>query len=158
MHMRIEALNHALSGIPAEAVRMHVCWGGGELPRTTDMELHEIIDELLLAKPAGLMVMAANGRHAHEWQVFEETRLPDGKYVIPGAIDIGSNVVEHPEVVAQRLIQYAGVVGRENVMAGTDCGFGPVAGMDAVAPTVAWAKLQAMSEGARIATQRLWKA
>jgi 5-methyltetrahydropteroyltriglutamate--homocysteine methyltransferase len=156
MGMRIEALNHALSGIPAEAVRMHVCWGGGELPRTTDIELRHIIDLLLTAKPAGLMLMAANARHAHEWQVFEEVPLPDGKYVVPGVIDIGSNVVEHPEVIAQRLVQYAGVVGRENVVAGTDCGFGPIAGMTAVAPTVVWAKLSALSDGARIASDRLW--
>ncbi|MFG1609062.1 cobalamin-independent methionine synthase II family protein [Actinoplanes sp. NPDC049265] len=157
VRMRVEALNHALSGIPAEAVRMHVCWGGGEMPRTTDIGLHEIIDDLLPAKPAGLMVMAANGRHAHEWEVFAETRLPDGKYLIPGMVDIGNNVVEHPEWIAQRLVQYAGVVGRENVVAGTDCGFGPVAGMDAIAPTVVWAKFRAMSDGARIATERLWK-
>ncbi|GIJ45234.1 methionine synthase [Virgisporangium aliadipatigenens] len=156
VRMRVEALNYALSGIPAEAVRMHVCWGGGELPRTTDIELHHIIDLLLAAKPAGLMVMAANARHAHEWQVFEEARLPEGKYLIPGVIDIGSNVVEHPQVVAQRLVRYADVVGRDNIVAGTDCGFGPVAGMSAVVPTVVWAKLEAMRDGARIATDRLW--
>ncbi len=157
VQMRVEALNHALSGIPAEAVRMHVCWGGGELPRTTDVGLHDIVDLLLAAKPAGVMLMAANARHAHEWQVFEDVKLPEGTYLIPGVIDIGSNVVEHPQVVAQRLVQYAGVVGRENVVAGTDCGFGPVAGMSAVVPTVVWAKLEAMRDGARIATDRLWR-
>jgi 5-methyltetrahydropteroyltriglutamate--homocysteine methyltransferase len=101
--------------------------------------------------------MASNGRHAHEWSVFEDVKLPDGKYVIPGVLDSTTNVVEHPEVVAQRLTQYAGVVGRENVMAGTDCGFGTIAGMQVVVPNVVWAKFQAMADGAELATQRLWR-
>jgi 5-methyltetrahydropteroyltriglutamate--homocysteine methyltransferase len=156
MEMNIEALNHALANIPAEAARIHICWGNGEFPRTRDVELKDIIDIVLTAKPAGMMLMSSNGRHAHEWKVFRDTKLPDGKYVIPGVLDSTTNVVEHPEVVADRLIMYADVVGRENVMAGTDCGFGTIAGMDVVVPTVTWAKFRAQSEGARIASAHLW--
>jgi 5-methyltetrahydropteroyltriglutamate--homocysteine methyltransferase len=152
----VEALNHALENIPAEATRIHICWGNGEFPRTTDVELKDVIDIILKAKPAGMMLMASNGRHAHEWTVFQDTKLPDGKYLIPGVLDSTSNVVEHPEVVAQRLQQYAGVVGRENVMAGTDCGFGTVAGMQLVAASVVWAKFRSMAEGSRLASERLW--
>jgi 5-methyltetrahydropteroyltriglutamate--homocysteine methyltransferase len=156
LQLSVEALNHALANIPADATRIHICWGNGEFPRTTDVALSDIIDLILKAKPAGLMLMASNGRHAHEWQVFEDVKLPDGKYLIPGVLDSTSNIVEHPEVVAQRLTQYAGVVGRENVMAGTDCGFGTVAGMKIVVPTVVWAKFRAMAEGAELASSRLW--
>lgn len=156
MELNVEALNHALAGIPAEAARIHICWGNGEMPRTTDVELKDIIDIVVKAKPAGLMLMASNGRHAHEWKVFQDTRLPDGKYVIPGVLDSTTNVVEHPEVVADRLIRYAGVVGRDNVMAGTDCGFGTIAGMDVVVPSVTWAKFRSQAEGAKIASAHLW--
>jgi 5-methyltetrahydropteroyltriglutamate--homocysteine methyltransferase len=113
---------------------------------------------VLKAKPSGLMLMASNGRHAHEWKVFGDVKLPDGKYVIPGVLDSTTNVVEHPEVVADRLIRYAEVVGRDNVMAGTDCGFGTMAGMDTVVPTVAWAKFRSQAEGAKIASEHLWGA
>ncbi|MBV9047365.1 MAG: cobalamin-independent methionine synthase II family protein [Solirubrobacterales bacterium] len=157
MQRSVEALNHAVANIPAEEMRIHVCWGNGEMPRTADVELKDIIDLILQAKPAGIMLMASNGRHEHEWRVFEDVKLPDGKYLIPGVLDSTSNVVEHPEVVAQRLERYARVVGRENVMAGTDCGFGTVAGMQLVVATVTWAKFRAMTEGARLATQRLWR-
>jgi 5-methyltetrahydropteroyltriglutamate--homocysteine methyltransferase len=156
LELGVEALNSALENIPAEAARLHICWGNGEMPRTSDVELKDIIDIVLKAKPAGIMLMASNGRHAHEWTVFEDVKLPEGKYVIPGVLDSTTNVVEHPEAVAQRLTQYAQVVGRENVMAGTDCGFGTIAGMQVVVPTVVWAKLEAMARGAEIATQRLW--
>ena len=156
MELNVEALNHALENIPAEAARIHICWGNGEMPRTTDVELKDIIDIVLKAKPAGLMLMASNGRHAHEWKVFQDVRLPDGKYVIPGVLDSTTNIVEHPEVVADRLIRYANVVGRENVMAGTDCGFGTIAGSDVVVPTVTWAKFRAQAEGARLASAQLW--
>jgi 5-methyltetrahydropteroyltriglutamate--homocysteine methyltransferase len=156
LEMSVEALNHALENIPAEASRIHVCWGNGEFPRTTDVELKDIIDIILKAKPAGIMLMASNGRHAHEWTVFQDVKLPDGKYLIPGVLDSTTNVVEHPEVVAQRLTQYAGVVGAENVMAGTDCGFGTLAGMQVVAATVVWAKFRTMAEGAKLASDRLW--
>ena len=156
MELNVEALNQALANIPAEASRIHICWGNGEMPRTTDVELKDIIDIILKAKPAGLMLMASNGRHAHEWKVFQDTKLPEGKYVIPGVLDSTSNIVEHPEVVADRLIRYAGVVGRENVMAGTDCGFGTIAGMDVVVPSVTWAKFRSQAEGAKIASEYLW--
>jgi 5-methyltetrahydropteroyltriglutamate--homocysteine methyltransferase len=156
MELSVEAINHAVANIPAEAARIHICWGNGEMPRTTDVELKDIIDIILKAKPAGLMLMASNGRHEHEWKVFKDVELPDGKYVIPGVLDSTTNVVEHPEVVADRLIRYAEVVGRENVMAGTDCGFGTIAGMDTVVPTVTWAKFRAQAEGARIASEQLW--
>jgi 5-methyltetrahydropteroyltriglutamate--homocysteine methyltransferase len=157
MELSVEAINTAVANIPAEAARIHICWGNGEMPRTTDVELKDIIDIILKAKPAGLMLMASNGRHEHEWKVFRDVvRLPDGKYVIPGVLDSTTNVVEHPEVVADRLIRYAEVVGKENVMAGTDCGFGTMAGMDTVVPTVTWAKFQAQAEGARMASEQLW--
>ncbi len=156
LQMSVEALNQALVNIPAEATRIHICWGNGEMPRTSDVELKDIIDLILQAKPAGLMLTASNGRHAHEWTVFEDVKLPDDKYVIPGVLDSTTNVVEHPEAIAQRLTQYAQVAGRENVMAGTDCGFGTVAGMQIVVPSVVWAKFKAMSERAELATQRLW--
>ena len=156
MELSVKALNHALANIPAEAARIHVCWGNLEMPRTTDVELKDIIDILLTAKPAGLMLMASNGRHAHEWKVFRDVKLPDGKYLIPGVLDSTTNIVEHPEVVADRLIRYAEVVGRDNVMAGTDCGFGTAAGMDVVAPTVTWAKFRSQAEGAKIASAYLW--
>lgn len=158
MEESVEALNYALANIPAEAARIHICWGNGEMPRTSDVELKDIIDIVLKAKPAGIMLMSSNGRHAHEWKVFRDTKLPDGKYLIPGVLDSTTNVVEHPEVVADRLIRYAEVVGRENVMAGTDCGFGTIAGMDVVVPTVTWAKFRAQAEGARIASEQLWGA
>jgi 5-methyltetrahydropteroyltriglutamate--homocysteine methyltransferase len=156
MELSVSALNYALQNVPAEAARIHICWGNVEAPRTDDVELKDIIDIVLKAKPAGLMLMAANGRHAHEWKVFENLKLPAGKYVIPGVLDTTSNIVEHPEVVADRLIRYASVVGRENVMAGTDCGFGTIAGMDVVVPSVIWAKFRAQAEGARIASAQLW--
>ena len=158
MELNIEALNHALANIPAEAMRIHICWGNGEFPRTRDVELKDIIDIVLKAKPAGLMLMASNGRHAHEWKVFQDIKLPDGKYVIPGVLDSTTNVVEHPEGVADRLIRYAEVVGRDNVMAGTDCGFGTVAGMDMVVPSVTWAKFRSQADGAKIASEHLWGA
>jgi 5-methyltetrahydropteroyltriglutamate--homocysteine methyltransferase len=156
MELHIEVLNHALANVPAEASRIHVCWGNIDSPRTTDVELKKIVDIILKAKPAGLMLTAANRRHAHEWKVFEDVRLPEGKYLIPGVLDSTSNGVEHPEVVADQLIRYAQVVGRENVMAGTDCGFSSIAGMDTVVPSVVWAKFRSQAEGARIATDYLW--
>jgi 5-methyltetrahydropteroyltriglutamate--homocysteine methyltransferase len=155
MELNVDALNHALANIPAEDMRIHICWGNGEMPRTTDVELKDIIDIVLKAKPAGIMLMGSNGRHAHEWTVFEDVKLPDGKYLIPGVLDSTTNVVEHPEVIAQRLTQYAGVVGKDKIMAGTDCGFGTVAGMQLVAASVVWAKFRAMAQGAELANQRL---
>jgi 5-methyltetrahydropteroyltriglutamate--homocysteine methyltransferase len=153
---RVEVLNQAVANIPPEAIRVHMCWGNGEAPRNHDVPLKDIIHILLKLKPAGLMLMAANGAHEHEWTVFEDVKLPDGKYIVPGVIDSTTNIIEHPEVVAQRLVRYASVVGRENVIGGTDCGFGTGAGMHIVAPSIAWAKLRSLSQGALLASDELW--
>jgi 5-methyltetrahydropteroyltriglutamate--homocysteine methyltransferase len=155
-HAHVEALNHAVAAIPAEQMRLHLCWGNYEGPHHRDVALADIIDIVLLARPAGLSLEAANPRHAHEWAVFETVKLPDGKVLIPGVIESKSNFIEHPELIAQRIGRYASLVGRENVMAGADCGFGTWVGQAAVDPDVVWAKLAAMAEGARIASGRFW--
>ena len=152
----IEVLNYALSGISPEQVRVHVCWGNYPGPHHRDVPLKDILDLLLTIQGNALSIEAANPRHEHEWKVFEDVRLPGGKVLIPGLIDTCSTYVEHPEVVAQRLVRFAGVVGRENLIAGTDCGFGTFVGAAAVAHSVAWAKLQSLVEGARLASQALW--
>jgi 5-methyltetrahydropteroyltriglutamate--homocysteine methyltransferase len=152
----VEVLNYATSDIPPERLRVHVCWGNYPGPHHRDVPLKEIIDLLLKIRGDALSIEAANPRHEHEWNVFEHTRLPAGKILIPGLIDSCSNYIEHPEVVAQRIVRFARVVGRENVIAGTDCGFDTFAGASAVAPSVAWAKLQSLAEGARFASQELW--
>ena len=152
----VEALNYALAGIPEEQVRFHVCWGNGEGPHTRDVELKDIVDIVLEVKAAAYSVEASNPRHAHEWKVWQDTKLPEGKVLIPGVIDSVTNFVEHPELVADRIVTYANIVGRENVIAGTDCGFGTAATFENVYPPIVWAKLQTLSEGARLATQRLW--
>ena len=154
--LRIAALNRALEGIPEEQVRYHVCWGNYEGPHTHDVPLNEIVDLMLAVRAGAYSVEASNPRHAHEWRVWEEVKLPPGKVLIPGVIDSTTNFVEHPEVVAQRIEQYAGLVGRENVIAGTDCGFGTSAGRTRVHPEIMWAKFEALAEGARLATKRLW--
>jgi 5-methyltetrahydropteroyltriglutamate--homocysteine methyltransferase len=154
--LRIEALNHALSGIPEEQVRYHICWGNYEGPHTHDVPLRDIVDLVLRVRAGAYSIEASNPRHAHEWRVWEEVKLPPGKVLIPGVIDSTTNFVEHPEVVAQRIEQYAGLVGRENVIAGTDCGFGTSAGRTRVHPEIMWAKFRAQAEGARLATRRLW--
>lgn len=153
---RVEALNHALAGIPEEQVRFHVCWGNYEGPHTHDVALADIVDLVLKVNAAAYSIEAANPRHAHEWRVWEDVRLPEGKMLIPGVIDSTTNFVEHPEVVAQRIEQFARLVGRENVIAGTDCGFGTSAGSARVHPEIVWAKLAALAEGARVASRRLW--
>ena len=155
--MHVEALNHAVAGLPPERMRLHICWGNYEGPHHRDVPLRDIIAILLTARPAGLSVEAANPRHAHEWSVFEEVRLPEGKVVIPGVLDTTTNFIEHPELVAQRLVQYARLVGRENVVASADCGFATFADNPTVDPKIAWAKLGAMVEGARLASRTLWK-
>jgi 5-methyltetrahydropteroyltriglutamate--homocysteine methyltransferase len=152
----VEVLNYALSDIPPEQVRVHVCWGNYHGPHHRDVPLKEIIDLLLKIQGDALSIEAANPRHEHEWNVFEQVRPPAGKILIPGMIDSCSNYIEHPEVVAQRIVRFAHVVGRENVIAGTDCGFDTFAGASAVAPSIAWAKLQSLAEGARLASQELW--
>ena len=136
---------------------MYVSWGNYEGPHTWDVALARIVDIVLAAKPAAVSLEGSNPRHGHEWSVFQETRLPEGKLLIPGVIDSVSNFVEHPELVAQRICNYAGAVGRENVIAGTDCGFGTSAVSAKVETRVAWAKLGSLVAGARLASQRLWR-
>jgi 5-methyltetrahydropteroyltriglutamate--homocysteine methyltransferase len=156
VRLHVDALNHATRDIPPDRMRMHVCWGNFEGPHVRDISLRSILDVILDARPAGLSVEGANPRHEHEWQVFEDVKLPDGKIVIPGVLDSTTNFVEHPELVAQRIVRYADVVGRENVIAGSDCGFATLARSDVVHPTVTWAKLRSLAEGARLASSRLW--
>jgi 5-methyltetrahydropteroyltriglutamate--homocysteine methyltransferase len=154
--LHIEALNHALAAIPPERVRMHLCWGNYEGPHHCDVPLAEIIDVVFTARPASISFEAANPRHAHEWTLFEKVKLPEGKTIIPGVIESKSNFIEHPELIAQRIARYANLVGRDNVIAGSDCGFGTWVGQAAVDPDVVWAKLAAMAEGARLATKQFW--
>ncbi|HXZ22666.1 MAG TPA: cobalamin-independent methionine synthase II family protein [Pseudolabrys sp.] len=156
-HLHIEALNHALANISAEQLRIHLCWGNYEGPHHRDVPLTDIIDVVFLAKPAAISLEAANPRHAHEWTLFEKVKLPDGKVLIPGVIESKSNFIEHPELVAQRIGRYAKLVGRENVIAGSDCGYGTWVGQAAVDPDVVFAKFKAMSEGAALASRQFWK-
>jgi 5-methyltetrahydropteroyltriglutamate--homocysteine methyltransferase len=153
--LNVEVLNHALSNIPSERLRMHICWGNYEGPHNHDIELRNIIDIVLTAKPAGIVLEASNPRHGHEWRVFEDVELPDGKYLVPGVIDSTNNYVEHPGLVAQRLINYGRVVGADRVIGGSDCGFGTVATMAMVAPSIVWSKLESLVEGARLASREL---
>jgi 5-methyltetrahydropteroyltriglutamate--homocysteine methyltransferase len=155
--LHVEALNDALRNIPAEQLRMHLCWGNYEGPHHCDVPLADVIDIVLRAKPAAIVLEAANPRHAHEWQLFETVKLPEGKLLIPGVIESKSNFVEHPELVAQRIGRYANLVGRENVIAGSDCGYGTWVGQAAVDPDVVWAKLAAMAQGARIASGQFFR-
>ncbi len=157
IRLHIEALNHALSNIPAERLRMHLCWGNYEGPHHCDVPLADIIDIVFLAKPSGISFEAANPRHAHEWTLFERVKLPEGKVLIPGVLESKTNFIEHPELIAQRIGRYAKLVGRENVVAGSDCGYGTWVGQAAVDPDVVWAKMAAMAEGARLATKNFWK-
>jgi 5-methyltetrahydropteroyltriglutamate--homocysteine methyltransferase len=154
--LHIEALNHAVRNIPAERLRMHLCWGNYEGPHHCDVALADIVDVVFTARPSAISLEAANPRHAHEWKVFETVKLPEGKVLIPGVIESKSNFIEHPEVIAQRIARYANVVGRENVIAGSDCGFGTWVGQAAVDPDVVFAKLTAMAQGARLATRQAW--
>jgi 5-methyltetrahydropteroyltriglutamate--homocysteine methyltransferase len=153
--INVEALNHATQDLPADRLRMHICWGNTEAPHNHDVELAKIVDIVLTARPAGISVEACNPRHGHEWRVFEEVSLPDDRYLIPGVIDSTTNFIEHPDLVAERLLNYARVVGQERVLAGSDCGFATFAGLGAVAPSIVWAKLASMAEGARRARSRL---
>jgi 5-methyltetrahydropteroyltriglutamate--homocysteine methyltransferase len=155
--LHVEALNHAVANIPADLLRMHLCWGNYEGPHHCDVALADVIDIVFLAKPPAISLEAANPRHAHEWAVFERVKLPDGKVLIPGVIESKSNFIEHPELIAQRIAHYANLVGRDNVIAGSDCGYGTWVGQAAVDPDVVWAKFAAMAEGARIATKQFWK-
>lgn len=154
--MQIEAYNHALRGIPQEKVRYHLCWGSMNTPHTTDVPLKEIIDLILKINAQAYSIEAANPRHEHEWQIWKDVKLPDGKILIPGIVSHQTNVVEHPELVAWRIKNYASVVGKENVIAGTDCGFAQGWSMIRVHPEVQWAKLRTLVEGAALASKELW--
>jgi 5-methyltetrahydropteroyltriglutamate--homocysteine methyltransferase len=154
----VEALNHALRDIPPDRMRLHLCWGNYEGPHHRDIPLREILPIALRARPQALSFEGANPRHEHEWIVFREVKLPDDRLIIPGVLDSTTNFIEHPELVAQRLVRYAEVVGRERVIAGTDCGFATFArSVLQVEPEIAWAKFKAMAEGARIASAQLWR-
>lgn len=153
---QVEALNYALAAVPADRVRMHLCWGNYEGPHHHDVALNEIIDIVLSAKPQAIQFEAANPRHQHEWKIWAEANIPEDKILIPGVLDTTTNFIEHPELIAQRIERFTAIVGRERVVAGTDCGFGTFAGFGKVHPDIAYAKLEALAEGARIASERLW--
>jgi 5-methyltetrahydropteroyltriglutamate--homocysteine methyltransferase len=154
----VEALNHALRDIPPDRLRMHLCWGNYEGPHHRDIPLREILPIVLRARPHAISLEGANARHGHEWAVFKEIKLPDDKILIPGVLDSTTNFIEHPELVAQRIVRYAEVVGRERVIAGSDCGFGTFArAASLVEPEIVWEKLRAMAEGARLASRQLWR-
>jgi 5-methyltetrahydropteroyltriglutamate--homocysteine methyltransferase len=149
--LRVEALNHALRGLPEDRIRYHICWGSWHGPHSTDLPLASIVDVLLKVKAGAYSVEAGNVRHEHEWKVWREVKLPEGKILIPGVVSHATNVLEHRELVADRILRYAGVVGRENVIAGTDCGLG-----GRIHPQLAWAKLEALAQGAALASRQLW--
>jgi 5-methyltetrahydropteroyltriglutamate--homocysteine methyltransferase len=153
----VESLNHALEGIPEDRVRYHVCWGSWPGPHVSDVALKDIVDLILKVRAGAYVIESANPRHEHEWQVWKNVRLPEGKVLIPGVISHATNVVEHPELIAERITRFAGLLGRENVIAGTDCGFAQGTFYRRVHPTVMWAKFEALVEGARLASKQLWK-
>ena len=159
-HLQVEALNHALRNVPPERIRMHVCWGNYEGPHHRDIGLEKILDVVLKAKPATVLFEGANPRHAHEWEVWDAAgkagKIPDDKILAPGVLDSVNNFIEHPRLVAQRLLTYAKIVGRDRVMAATDCGFGTFAGFGAIHPPICFAKLASMAEGAEMASKELW--
>jgi 5-methyltetrahydropteroyltriglutamate--homocysteine methyltransferase len=154
--LHLAALDHAVAGIPPEQLRMHLCWGNYEGPHHYDVPLADLLDLVFAARPQAVSFEAANPRHAHEWKVFERVKVPPGKIIIPGVLDSTTNFIEHPDLVAERITRYARLVGRENVIAGTDCGFGTWVGQAAVDPDIAWAKLASLAEGARRASRELW--
>ena len=154
--LNVEALNAALEGLPRDRIRLHLCWGNYEGPHHYDVALRDIIDIAFRAQVGAVSFEAANPRHAHEWQVFREVTPPTDVLLIPGVIESCSNYIEHPEVVAERILKLANLVGRERVLAGSDCGFGTWVGMARVDPGVVWAKLGSLAEGARLASGRLW--
>jgi 5-methyltetrahydropteroyltriglutamate--homocysteine methyltransferase len=156
VELHVEMLNGALSKIPGERVRIHLCWGNYEGPHHRDVPLRDIIDIVFKVRASGISYEAANPRHEHEWAVFKNVKLPDGKVLIPGVIDSTTNFIEHPELIAQRICNVANLVGRENVIASTDCGFATSAAFSAVDPKITWAKFQSMAEGAHIASSLLW--
>jgi 5-methyltetrahydropteroyltriglutamate--homocysteine methyltransferase len=149
--VRVEALNHAIRDLPADRIRFHLCWGSWHGPHVTDLPMADIVEVMLSINAGAYLFEAGNVRHEHEWRVWRDVRLPDGKIIVPGVVSHATNIVEHPEVVADRIVRYAEAVGRENVMAGTDCGLG-----GRVHPQIAWAKLESLAKGAELATARLW--
>ena len=153
----VEIINHSLEGIPQDQVRYHVCWGSWPGPHVTDVPLRDIVHTILKIKAGAFVIEGANPRHEHEWKVWGEVKLPDDKILIPGVISHATNVVEHPELVAERLVRYASLIGRERVIGGTDCGFAQGPLLQRVHPSVMWAKFEALAEGARIASKLLWK-
>ena len=153
----VAALNHAVRDLPPDRMRMHVCWGSTMAPRHTDVPLKDIVDIVLTARPAAVSFPAANARHEHEWKIWRDVKLPEGKTIIPGVIDSTVNTIEHPEVVCDRIVNFASVVGRENVIASVDCGFGTFAGRVQVDTKIVWMKLASLAEGAAMASQQLWK-
>ena len=154
--LRVEAINHALKGIPEDRVRYHLCWGSWHGPHVTDVPLKDIVDIILGVNAGAYCIEAANPRHEHEWQVWENVKLPDGKKLIPGVVAHTTNLVEHPELIAWRITTYARLLGRDNIMAGSDCGFSQGAFTPRVHPSIMWAKLQALTEGAALASKQLW--
>jgi 5-methyltetrahydropteroyltriglutamate--homocysteine methyltransferase len=152
----VESLNRALEGIPEDRVRYHVCWGSWPGPHVSDVALKDIVDLILKVRAGAYVIESANPRHEHEWQVWKNAKLPDGKVLIPGVISHATNVVEHPELIAERITRFANLLGRENVIAGTDCGFAQGTFYRRVHPTVMWAKFEALVEGARLASKQLW--
>lgn len=156
VEMHVEVLQYALAGIAPDRMRMHLCWGNTEGPHHHDVPLRRIVDIVLKAPPGAVSFEGANPRHAHEWKVWQEVKLPDGKVIIPGVLDTTTNFIEHPELIAERIMRYANVVGKENMMVGSDCGFGTSAWGRRVESRIAWAKLEAMVEGAKLASQELW--
>jgi len=154
--LQVEAMNHALAKVPADRVRFHVCWGNYEGPHHRDIPFAKIARVVLKAKPMAMLLEAANPCHEHEWEIWQTLRLPENKVLIPGVIDSTCNYIEHPELVSQRILRFASLVGRERVMAGTDCGFGTFAGFGKVHPTICWQKMRSLAEGARLASKKLW--
>jgi 5-methyltetrahydropteroyltriglutamate--homocysteine methyltransferase len=152
----VEVLNYALRNLPADRMRMHICWGNYEGPHHHDIPLDQLLPVVIKARPQALLFEASNPRHAHEWSVFKRQRVPDDKILVPGVLGTTTNYVEHPELVAERILRFADIVGRERVMAGTDCGFGTFGGFGPVDPDIVWLKLASLVEGARIASARLW--
>ena len=153
----VDAINYAISDIPPDRVRLHLCWGNYEGPHYLDVPLRQIIEPVLNARVGAISFEAANPRHEHEWAIFKDVKLPPGKVLIPGVIDSTTNYIEHPDLVAQRIVRFAEVVGRENVIGGTDCGFETFAGYTLVDPAIVWAKLKALTDGAKAASEQLWR-
>ena len=155
--IQIEALNYALENVPAEQTRMHLCWGNYEGPHHHDIKLEKIMDVVMKAKPQAIQFEASNPRHSHEWRIWAEADIPENKVLIPGVLDTTTNFVEHPELVAERIMRFVDIVGPERVIAGTDCGFGTFAGFGAIHPSICWAKLEAMQQGAELASKKAYK-